>query len=204
MIIFPTTQPHSPNWAAVLTGVWRGVPGHNAPTWSHLWFHSTGTELKVFPPTTPVPHQHTGACNQPRRGHSKHPLNLPESLVSYQFPFDPLRAFLRLFLASPFTKTLLWSRHSTHLCHVGLILPFQPFANWFAEFHTMIKYTSRIPKQFEEVFFFFFLNCYRFATKGFFDLRKKSTIWLNQSMNQAFSPVVTKTRRIGFEFQHLH
>lgn len=50
MVIFQMTQPHSPNWAAVLIGVWRGVPGRNAPTWSHLWFQSTGTELKVRDP----------------------------------------------------------------------------------------------------------------------------------------------------------
>lgn len=187
MVIFQMTQPHSPNWAAVLTGVWRGVPGRNASTWSHLWFQSTGTELKVclteldrapvkrlvcvFPLMTPLPHQDTVACNQPCRGHSKHPLNLPESLVSYQLPSDPLRAFLRFFLASPFTQTLLWScsDNGTQLTSIIWVSSFLSnlFTNWFAEFHTMTKYASTIPKQFEEFWVFLFfvflllLICYQ-------------------------------------------
>ena len=85
--------------------------------------------------------------------------------------------------------------HSTHLYHAGPILPFQPFTNWFAEFHTVIKYASTIPKQFDEFYFLvFFFHCYWFATKGFFDLRKKSTIWLNQSMNQA---LVLLSQKLG-------
>lgn len=46
-LLFHLRQPHSPHWAAVPAGRWRGVPGRNAPTWSPLRFHSTGAELKV-------------------------------------------------------------------------------------------------------------------------------------------------------------
>lgn len=116
--------------------MWRGVSCHYAPLqvpqgFSRVVGCQEGRKVSAFLLRTQLPRQDRVIHSQPCSRRCKHPLNLPENVVSHQFPpRAPLSVSQVLPCFSICTDpppVTLRQLHSTHLCHLSLILPIHPF-----------------------------------------------------------------------------